>query len=304
MSSTIRFLKRRQIDEKAWNKRVSDADLAPLYSFTWYLDAATNGRWDAVVYGDYDYLLPLPINLRWFGLPRVVTPPLCQQLGVLTSPADLTSPTNISVAKNRLGAILEAIPKRYWQVRLQLKLPAILGELKGLRSRTNLCIDLSKQTYQDLSNNYSKSLKKRIRRAATQYRILANDDVGALVDMYQREVGTKANLKSWTYRNIAAIINECTARGYGQNWSVVHADGTVHAMGFFAGQDRIINLFGASNDAGRAGFAMHFMLDHVIKESIGSGASLFDFEGSEIPGVQAFFQSFGPYEEPYWVYQR
>ncbi|MEM8584279.1 MAG: hypothetical protein AAGF87_08420 [Bacteroidota bacterium] len=304
MSSTIRFLKRQQINDDLWNKRVSDAEHKLPYTFSWYLDAATRSKWDAVVYGNYEFLLPLPLNLKWFGLPRVVTPPFCQQLGVLATSADLASPASQVEANDRIRAMLEAIPGRYLKLHLQLSLPSDLGQLAALRPRTNLCIDLSNQSYQKITKNYSKSLKKRIRRASGQYRLVASEDVPALIELYKKEVGTKANLKSWMYQRIQAIINECLARDYGQVWSAVHLDGSAHAMGFFAGQCRIINLFGASNESGRAGFAMHFMLDQVMKNALDKGASIFDFEGSEIPGVRSFFQSFGPSEEPYWVYQK
>ena len=50
--------------------------------------------------------------------------------------------------------------------------------------------------------------------------------------------------------------------------------------------------------AGRKTEANHFLLDSIIKE-FSDQPFVFDFEGSDLPGVKAFYQNFGPVNEGY-----
>ena len=59
----------------------------------------------------------------------------------------------------------------------------------------------------------------------------------------------------------------------------------------------------AVTDAGRKQAALHFLFDNIIRKFQGQ-AAVFDFEGSEIPGIRAFFESFGAKNEPYTFFER
>jgi hypothetical protein len=68
---------------------------------------------------------------------------------------------------------------------------------------------------------------------------------------------------------------------------------------FFKNENRIYNILPSTTTPGRKASAMHFLIDNVIQEF--SGAPLiFDFEGSDVPGIKAFYQSFGAVSEPYY----
>jgi hypothetical protein len=67
--------------------------------------------------------------------------------------------------------------------------------------------------------------------------------------------------------------------------------------------NRIIKLRAIAKKNGRKYCANHVAIDHVIKTYAGQDI-LFDFEGSEIPGVASFFKSFGSNLQPYQVYER
>lgn len=298
-SHPIKFLKRHQIDDAKWDRRVEQDPTAPIYSSSWYLDAATNKQWNAIVYEDYAYLLPLPLNFRFFRLPRVVTPPLSQQLGVLTS-VNLEEEV---IVKERVKAMLKAIPAHYLSVHLKLRLSAYFKGLDRFTPRTNLCIDLSKRSHKEIYANYGRSLKSRLRKASQRYTFQPSQDIDAFMDMFRQEVGPKAKLKEWSYQRMTTILRKCMEKEQGRAYRAVDTHGNVHGQCFFAGRQRIINLMAASSSAGRSGFAMHFLLDSMIAQAIEEGASLFDFEGSELPGVRQFFESFGSEVELYFTYK-
>ncbi|MEM7575460.1 MAG: hypothetical protein AAF433_21330 [Bacteroidota bacterium] len=290
----FRHLVHRKINFAAWDTRLQAESLIPIYNYSWYLNAATKKRWNAIVGGDYEVLLPLPFNRKLFGLPQVYQSPMTQQLGV--------GFTGISKDPKDLHKALQSIPLYYWRVLLPLSAQLLTQAQQFLHRRSNLILPLDRQ-HEQLQLGYSRSLRRRLRKAEAVYRVEELQDIEALISLYRQQVGARAGLSDWAYQRIRAIIQECLDREQGQIKVVLDREGKVQARAFFAGRQRIGNLFGASTAAGRDGFAMHYLLDRAIAENAGQ-AKVFDFEGSEIPGVRAFFQSFGAQEEFYWTYQR
>jgi hypothetical protein len=62
--------------------------------------------------------------------------------------------------------------------------------------------------------------------------------------------------------------------------------------------NRLYNLLSCTLPKGRNVFAGHFLYDSLIKEFSRTGL-VFDFEGSDIPGVAHFYKSFGAINQSY-----
>jgi hypothetical protein len=62
--------------------------------------------------------------------------------------------------------------------------------------------------------------------------------------------------------------------------------------------NRLYNLLSGVTAAGRKNKANHFLYNNIINE-FSNKPMIFDFEGSDLPGVAFFYRSFGPKEEPY-----
>ena len=60
----IRYIKHNEIDAEKWNSCIETAANSRLYVNEWYLDRAAD-RWDAFVWGDYEYIMPLPVRKKW-----------------------------------------------------------------------------------------------------------------------------------------------------------------------------------------------------------------------------------------------
>ena len=67
---------------------------------------------------------------------------------------------------------------------------------------------------------------------------------------------------------------------------------------FLKDNKRIYNLMPTTFNDGRKQMAMHYLLDSLFKEFAGQNL-IFDFEGSDLPGVKAFYLQFGSINEPY-----
>jgi len=60
----IKYLKHTEINYAAWDACVKQSPNALLYAYSWFLDMAAD-QWDALVYGNYDAVMPLPWRKKW-----------------------------------------------------------------------------------------------------------------------------------------------------------------------------------------------------------------------------------------------
>ena len=81
LDGDIRYVKYADIDKSLWDKAIEKASNGLPYAYSWYLDVMA-GRWDALIAGDYLYIMPLPYNKKLLGVRQVYQPHFTQQLGV------------------------------------------------------------------------------------------------------------------------------------------------------------------------------------------------------------------------------
>lgn len=292
----LRYLKNQDINRIHWDAAVDQSPSGLPYAYSWYLDTLVGNRWDGLVAGDYDLVMPLPWNRKLFGIYQVFQPAFCQQLGAFGAEE-----------KNALPTFLSAIPNHFKYVLLALATEIFDWETwstKGtFRKKENLLLPLN-PSFQELSNNFSKSLRKRIRKASVQLIWEPSTDIKGLIQFYQKQLIDKVPLTPNRCQQLEQLFTILLARNKADLYLVKDASGHVCCQGLFIKtQHRIINLFGASDDLGRQNFAMHFLLAKVL-EKYASQPMIFDFEGSEIPGVAAFFKSFGAQSVPFLEYKR
>ena len=80
----IKYIKHENIDSEKWNRCVVNAPNSRFYSNDWHLDR-TAEVWDALVWGDYEFVMPLTFRKK-LGISYLYQPLFCQQLGIFPSP--------------------------------------------------------------------------------------------------------------------------------------------------------------------------------------------------------------------------
>ena len=63
---------------------------------------------------------------------------------------------------------------------------------------------------------------------------------------------------------------------------------------------RLYNIMNTTTNAGRKAEANHFLIDRIIYE-FSSLELIFDFEGSDLPGVKTFYEYFGSINQPFYM---
>jgi hypothetical protein len=112
-----------------------------------------------------------------------------------------------------------------------------------------------------------------------------------------------SHVKSIDYENFKALCKILSAKGAVVLRKVSSDNGSIMAFVLLLQyRNRLYNLMNGTLPAGRSSKANYFLLSNVWKE-FESSNFIFDFEGSELPGVKEFYEKFSPVNEPYFLFR-
>lgn len=290
----IRLLKREQIEEPKWNGCVHYAANSKIYGYTWYLDNVTHD-WMGLVEGDYQSVFPLVWNDKLFNIKQLYQPLLCQQLGLFT--------VNIR-SKERISKFLEAIPNefKYWEIDMNDG-NANVRKLKKYEvlEKKNYHLQLNKP-YDDLYKAYSKNVKRNLKKAL-KHGLYLNSNLKPEIfveEVKKAQLAKKIKHPEALYHTAHRIIWNCLHRGKGVITAAYDTNKQLCAAIFFMFDGAaIINLLNVSTALGKDIGAMPYLLDATIKREA-EGIKYIDFEGSSVPGIARFYESFGAENVPYF----
>lgn len=79
----IRYLSDSQIDKQKWDACINNSINGLVYAYSWYLDSCTD-RWDALVLGNYEAVMPIPL-VRRRGKWKIHSMLISAQLGIFAN---------------------------------------------------------------------------------------------------------------------------------------------------------------------------------------------------------------------------
>lgn len=289
------LLSRKKIDVNRWNKAVANDPTCLPYGFSWWLDAVCPNGWEGLVFEDYRAVMPLPKEpfsfrkpLSSWAQPQVQRAFFTQQTGPFgdVHPGDVTD-------------LFAALPAKITSFKLPLTENTSAAEIPtafATELRTNYVIDLS-PNLEAIQAGYHKDLRRKLRKHGPASLLPADPEM--VLDNYRKQIAHKAGLKTKHFTCARALIKAALHHDAGFCYQVLSEDQELLATGFFPHhKGRIINLLPVSTPAGYQREGMALLLDEVIKKHRGPG-HLFDFEGSDLPGIAKFFGYFGPEKRPY-----
>ncbi len=297
----IRYLTRSAIDLNKWDRCIKEAPNGLIYHFSWYLDAVCT--WDALVAGDYAYVLPLPWKKKLW-VRYIYIPPFVAQTGIISK---------YTVDGALVKQFLQKIPAGFSVADITLN--ELNPSPDDVSIKQKLCLNMVlplNEPYEQIAARFSKDGKKNIRQAE-QSGITITDNIPVIVimDMYRAAYGHKNKAIQHQGRLFTHLSSLIIQRGYGFTTGVKSGSGQLVAAAFIAKDDkRIYYLLAAPNENGRKTGAIHFLINHLIRSYAGTDL-FFDFEGSDIPSVAQFYKKFNPVENiyfrlrinrlPYWL---
>ena len=287
-SKQLIYLKHSQIDYEKWERCIEEAPNSRVYAAGWYLDR-TAVKWDALVWGDYEFVMPLP-SRRKFGINYLYQPLYCQQLGIFPSPPD-----DISIH------FFETARRTFRYSDLQLNASNIPPKvLEGFRfiPRQNFLLLLDAD-YEAILAGYSKNTNRNIAKANNnRLNYVEGIPIEEFLEFKQKNLVAKLNKTG--FQKLKSIIAYCHYKEMGEIVGVYSPGNNLCAAVFFCRwKDRLIYMNAASNREGKEIRAMFYLIDRFLENSAGKNLTL-DFEGSMIPGVARFFEGFGATPETYY----
>jgi hypothetical protein len=288
MSKQVKYIKHTEIDAGKWEKCIENAENSRFYANMWHLDR-TAIVWDALVFGDYKYVMPLPIRKK-FGFSYIYQPLFCQQLGIFPEPS-------VSISEIFYNALFKKF--RFVDIYLNSQNPIIQKNKEvEFSPRHNFLLDLQ-FNYKSLARSFSTNTKRNISKAAkNNLQYISGIGLEEYLAFKLANLINEASKKN--IEKLKSVIAYGQYKGLGEIYGVYSTENELCAAVYFCRwKNRIIYLNAVTSENGKKSGAMYLLVDNFIRENAERDLKL-DFEGSMIPGVARFYSGFGAVPETYF----
>ena len=281
----IRFLNRAEIDSEKWDRCIQESSNGMIYARSFYLDTMAK-NWSAFISGDYDLVMPLTWN-RKFGFTYLYQPAFTAQLGIFCRFQA------ISVLEN----FINEIKIRYLFAEIHLNFENITLEYP---LRANYVLDLGK-SYLEIRKEYSTRMLDYLKKSEfNELSYQPSEAYSSAMTIFKTHYGNRLrHLRNRDYRNFENLCRLLSERKMIFAREVRDKSGNLLCINiFFQDEKRIYNIMPVTLPSGKDLRAQFYLVDMLIKE-FATQNMILDFEGSEIPGIAAFYMKFGSFNQPY-----
>lgn len=279
----IEYQKQKDINLKKWDTCISKSINGIVYAYSWYLDIVSPG-WDALVYGDYETVMPLTHNSK-YSINYLYQPFFTQQLGIFSSN---------KIDDSLIQAFLNAIPLKYRFIEINLNKFNNVENLDGFVIRKNITYELDLiDNYENIFRKYNKNnirnIRKAIQNKVTITKDISVNEVFELIQDSSKIPGIKKNHTSILHQLIAKALHYNAGHLYG----AYNDKNNLCAVGFFVyANNKACFILSVTNDEGKEQGAMFLLIDEFIKDFSNRNIIL-DFEGSNVESIARFYKGFG-----------
>lgn len=272
----IRQIARKDLDTEKYTDCLEQSLNYRLYAEVWYLDVVADGKWDCLVYNDYDAVMPLPYRKK-FGIKHIAQPPYCQQLGVFHK---------VSLDENLFEQFEKKLHRKLVRAYHFNEENTAMFVPKG-EKRINqiLALDFEYEVY---LNSLRKNRKQELRAGLLDnYKITesatSQSFLKILEQCYQH---LYKQIKDDRLQKLTAELQE---RHLAKTIEITHENIVVASSLYVYSKHRIIQLINAKLHNTNHNFNTH-IVNYMIKTHLNQEMIL-DFEGSTLQGVNAFNNS-------------
>lgn len=283
--STISIIPSHEIDFKKWDDCISQSTNNIIYAHSIYLNAMCD-QWSGLIIDDYVSVMPIPWRKK-MGISYCYTPAFIQQLGLFGKEKLLTD------------KIIGAIKDHFSFGDIMLNFENKITDDENIKLQTNLFIDLS-IGHKSIQSDFKKDTLLNIKKSEKENLTYAiSDEVNDIIQLYQSHYQSRT--KHTTDKDYTQFIN-LSKQFYKTNnclLRVIKKGGNIIAAVLLLKDDhRLYNIINVVTKEGRKREANYFLMNNIIQEFAGNNL-LFDFEGSDLPGIKNFYEKFGAINQPY-----
>lgn len=266
------------INKQKWDALVENAENSSVFCYSWYLDSFCT--WDAIILGDYEGAIALPFIKKW-KFNTIYQPPFIQKCEWFGISPNATQKKLIETLMLKNSLLVRFNSNINW----------------GTESKLRINLILHLKDYNLLKAGYSKSLTKNIAKGKRELEIREVKNIDNVVTLYADAYGSyNKHLTKDQYTKLVVLTDRMNDNFLCKE---VYKEGElVAALLFVLAKNRVHYILGAPTERGRKHNALSVALDSIIEEFSGRGY-IMDFEGSSIPSVKKFYESFGSINEPF-----
>lgn len=288
MQPTINILHSTEINATLWNNTVAKNANGLIYANFEYLSFLCP-NWFAIIINNYETILPLPIKTK-FNIKYTYMPAFVQQLGFIGN--------NNCVNDNVIATLQNFVS--YGTPHFNFSNTAIAQQLK-CKALNNYIINLQND-YTTIAIAYKKSTHYSIKKAAKQAVMYTEDsNIDQAVKLYKKY--NQENLPHVTdkdYAQLKKLLHTLYKKEHVVIRKVINQHNELLSLVLLLKDNkRLYNLINFTTVEGRNCDANYFLYDKLFQE-FALQPLLFDFEGSDLPGVKKFYEKFGAINQPYF----
>ncbi len=290
MVKQTQILNSAKINPIKWNNCLENSSNELIYANYHFLNQICD-NWSALIIGDYETILPLPWRKK-FGIKYFYAPAFIQQLGFFGNLVNLPI-QEIWKTVNEFA--------KFGDLFLNYANREILENITYIE-KTNFIIDLN-NNYPEIYATYSNDLIKNLLKSK-KHTLKYSNDLSVEKSIQEFKSHYQDRFPNYKDSDFSRIQEACLAFSKSGNcitrtaYSESDLDIRSTAL-LLKSKTRLYLIMNATNNQGRIIAANHYLLDQIIQE-FSEELILFDFEGSERKGIQTFYESFHPKNQPYF----
>lgn len=285
MKSELDIIPSHKIDKTKWEQCIDNSNNSLIYAHTFYLDHLAE-NWHGIVLNDYDCVMPIPWKKKW-RIRYCYHVPFIQQLGWFNQ-------KEISSVEDFTQALLGFC--RYGDYSFNYA-NYITYKKKSLQ--TNYTLPLS-SSYKNIAENYSTDFLNNLARSKKGVLNFVDENIGAAIDLYKSLYQKRMpHVTANDFNNFLSLCSKLEKNNMAFAKKITNKKNETLATALLLKDEkRIYNLMNSTTQQGRRSGANHFLFDRIFNE-FAKSPLLFDFEGSDIPGVKSFYKKCGAINQPF-----
>lgn len=282
----ISYLTRKEINTVKWDNCITNSPNGRIYAYAWYLDHMAQ-QWDALVVNDYEAVMPLTWKKK-YGIKYIYQPFLTAQLGLFGN--SLTAELTSTVIKN--------IPACFKLIEVSLNSG---NHIDGadFYFRKNYWLPLQ-TPYDGLFNAYNSNTQRNCKKAwQNKLTLQKGFSVDRVTELALQQMKTFGSTPPADHLNrFKKLAAELSNRNLAATYGVFQGEKLLSSAVFFFSHNRAYYILVGNHADSKQTGSSHALIDGFIKDNAGTNLIL-DFEGSDIPGLAAFYAGFGAQLEEY-----
>ena len=289
----LNYLTYDQINKTKWDACINNSINKLIYAESFYLDTITD-NWDAIVLNDYEAVMPL-IWKKKFGIKYLYQPAFFQQGGIFSSK---------QLQNEILYAFITTASQHFKFGEFTLNFLNDSLHADGfftLKKRNNFIYQLG-NTYDKIAAAYSTHIKESLKIAEKfQLQYIKSVDYKKAINIYKKLYKERLpDFKNKDYVNFETIcnyylnLNRIIVR---EVWSN-DGNSILACVVLLKDENRLYNLVSSVFPEGKKMQANYFLYDNIFKE-FSVANIIFDFEGSDIPGIAYFYKKWATANQQY-----